>query len=273
MVAQNAPEVGYDRRAQIYDVEYATTVDHDFLRSLVTDQVESVLEIPCGAGRNLPWLIDSGRRTVCADLEPGMVDKVRQRAQRAGATGRISAVTANMCTFDLRRTFDLVLVPQEAFQLIESAEDAYRALVQLRRHLSPHGVLLLDLHTFTIDSTPGVPALPDYYDPEFPDGVVVEEWKRPLKDGGWLTRARTQLPAEEHMQIDYHYRLDQGGVRDEWRSTIRLRRYTRQSVLDLATRAGLRVERTARDYRGTEWEPGAARMITLLRLDDRRTAT
>ncbi|MDI3418013.1 class I SAM-dependent methyltransferase [Streptomyces luteolus] len=260
-----APEAGYEQRAQFYEVEYRTTVDQAFLSSLVTDSVTSILEIPCGSGRNTDWLISTGRAVTCADLEPAMVERVRERIMAAGAGDRLTAVQGDMCELDLGRRFDLILVPQEAFQLVAGAGDAERALDRLTRHLAPDGTLLLDLYSFSQDGRDGS-ALPDYFDPEVPDGKPVTEWRRQLQPSGWLERSRLQRAEGAHMRVDYSYRRGEGDtVHERWQSSIRLRRYSREQVEKLVGGAGLRIERMLRDYSGTPWVPGSARMITLLR--------
>jgi SAM-dependent methyltransferase len=262
------PEVGYGERARFYEVEYRTAVDQGLLASLVSKTAGPVLEIPCGAGRNLDWLIAAGRETVCADIEPAMVERVAERIAAVGADDRVTAVRADMRDLDLGRDFGLALVPQEAFQLVDAPGDAERALARLARHLAPGGTLMLDLHTFRAESPPGEldSPLPDYFDPTIPDGRPVTEWRRNVRPSGWLERSRRQYDEGTRVRVDYHYRLGEGErVREEWRSSVRLRRYNRREVEDLAAGVGLRITRMARDYSGAPWRPGAARMITLLR--------
>ncbi|MFH9426357.1 class I SAM-dependent methyltransferase [Streptomyces sp. NPDC017529] len=266
-----APDTGYRRRAHFYDVEYRTTEDHGYLQRLVTDRVRSILEIPSGSGRNADWLIAAGRRVVCADLEPGMVDQVRARIEKAAAQDRVTAVQADMRELDLPERFDLILVPQEAFQLLHEPGDAERALPRLASHLRPGGTLLLDLHTFDSDGSRAgsrardVSPLPDYFDPRLAEGRVVTEWRRPVPPTGWLERARSQHSEGSRMRIVYDYRFGEGDRElDRWTSSIRMRRYTADGIADLAARSGLRIQRMALDYAGTPWVPGAARMVTHL---------
>ncbi|MBM4792849.1 class I SAM-dependent methyltransferase [Streptomyces sioyaensis] len=273
---RSARQGGYVERARFYEVEYRTTVDQEFLKGLVTDKVQSVLEIPCGAGRNLDWLLATGRQVLCADLEPAMVQRVGERIAAAGATDRATAAQADLRKLDFGRRFDLILVPQEAFQLVEAPGDAEQALSALARQLAPGGTLLLDLHTFAADKHDRRdkqdrhhqnPALPDYFDPAIEDGTLFHEWRRTLQGPRWLERSRRQHDeGGARTRIDYHYRLGEDErVLDRWESWIRLRRYTREEIAGLAGQAGLRIAGMARDYSGTPWTPGAARMITLLR--------
>lgn len=267
--AESVPCVDYAERARFYEVEYRTDIDRPFLRSLLTPEVRSVLEIPCGAGRNLDWLADSGRQVVCADIEPAMVERVRERITAAGAGERVSAVIADLCELDLGRRFDLILVPQEAFQLLAEPGQAERALHRLAQHLTRDGTLLLDLHTFRADR-PGVRSpLPDYFDPAVPAGELTVEWTRPVDGRRWLSRARRQHDEGTAVRVEYHYQLGAGNrLISSWQSEIRLRRHTLGELRSLAAHAGLRVTQVASGYDGTPHTPGAARLVTLLRPAD-----
>jgi hypothetical protein len=64
-------------------------------------------------------------------------------AHRAVVAGEV----ADMRTFDLGQSFDLVLVPREALQLLPPNEGA-QALARLADHTAPGGLLFLDLATF-----------------------------------------------------------------------------------------------------------------------------
>ncbi|CQR59554.1 class I SAM-dependent methyltransferase [Streptomyces leeuwenhoekii] len=263
--AEAAPSVEYAERARFYEVEYRTDIDRPFLRALLTPEVGSVLEIPCGAGRNLDWLAVSGRQVVCADIEPAMVERVRERITAAGAGERVSAVVADLCELDLGRRFDLILVPQEAFQLLAEPGQAERALHRLAQHLTDDGTLLLDLHTFQADRSGEQSPLPDYFDPAIPAGELTVEWTRPVDGHRWLSRARRQYDEGTVVRVEYHYQLGTGDrLIRSWRSRIRLRRHTLGELRSLAARSGLCVTRVASDYDGTPHTPGAARLVTLL---------
>lgn len=265
-VGQAPPrQVGYEERARYYEVEYQARNDQGFLRSLVTGDVRAILEIPCGAGRNLGWLMETGRDVVLADLEPMMVRRVQDRVRRAGATDRVRCVVADLRTLDLDTRFDLILVPQEAFQLLTGTADAVAALTQLGKHLRPAGRLLVDLHSFTADPHDEPDATLDYFDPGQPDGVVIPEWTRPVPDGH-LTRQRTQWQEGSTVRIRYSYRLRSRDGTDagSWQSEVTLRRYPLFEFSRVASRAGLEVVSARRNYAGDPYESGSARAVVLL---------
>jgi SAM-dependent methyltransferase len=261
-------QVDYAGRARYYEVEYQAKNDQLFLRSLVTDRVRAILEIPCGTGRSLGWLAETGREIVLADLEPEMVRRAQERVRQLGVTGRVRCVVADLRTIHLGRRFDLVLVPQEAFQLLSGTVDAVAALSQLRRHLRPGGTLVVDLHSFAADPHAEPDAALDYFDPGQPDGVMIPEWTRPVADGQ-LTRQRTQWQRGSTVRIGYSYTLrgPDGTAADSWQSEVVLRRYRLPEFSALATRAGLRVRQVLRNYAGHPYLPGSARAVVLLATD------
>ena len=120
----DARRITYKERAEFYEIEYATDVDQAFLYSLVTADVHSLLEIPAGVGRNLSWLHATGRLVVVADRERAMVQQLSTHIQNRGAADAILPVVADMCDLSLGRIFDLILVPQGAFQLLLNSQDA-----------------------------------------------------------------------------------------------------------------------------------------------------
>lgn len=257
--------IGYAERAAFYATEYATTVDHDFLKCLVTRGVRSILEIPAGVGRNLDWLAATGREVVMADLEPEMIRRLSERIAEQGAGDRVSALVADMRSVDLDRTFDLVLVPQGGIQLLSDERDAARALALLRRHLAPLGTLLVDLATFEAGPEEEDEARPAYFDPAVPNGLLVDEWVRRLPEGGTLTRRRTQHLDRSALTTTFFYTIETAeGGSEETSFVMVSRRYEYERVVALVDGAGLAVRRVCRSYRGDPYESVGHRMIFVL---------
>lgn len=253
--------VTYAERARYYDVEYDETVDQVFLRGLITDGVGTVLEIPCGAGRNVEWLSRTGRRVTLADLEPLMVERVKERIRDLGASSRVLSTVADMRHLALSQRFDLIFVPREAFQLLTDRRDALSAVRSFRRHLTPSGRLFIDLSTFIPDRFGEHDLYPSYFDPEKPSGRCIEEWSRELPDGGTLTRSRIQRAEGDTVSAEYFYEVRGGGASDRWRSEARLKRYDLGQISRLLEEEGMKTVRAFRNYRGAPYAPGAARIL------------
>ncbi len=257
--------ISYAERAAFYETEYSTTADHAFLETLVTPDVRAILEVPAGVGRNLDWLAASGREVVMADLEPAMIDRLRERVTDRGALERVTALVADMRYLSLPRRFDLIIVPQGGLQLLPGPEDALTALGTLRPHLHATGRLVLDLATFEGGVDGDEDARPAYFDPTVPNGQLVHDWTRPLPDGRALTRCRTQHLEPDTLTTTFFYRLaGTDGTVEESSFAMGSRRYQHEQLMLLADTVGLSVERVCRNYRGDPYLGSGHRMIFVL---------
>lgn len=260
-------EIGYRERAAFYAVEYQDSGDRAFLESCVTPEVETILEVPCGAGRNALWLAATGRQVVAADIEAEMLDALAARFPGAKCPENLETALCDMRDFDLGRRFDLILVPREAIQVLDSEADVAATLATLRRHLSETGRLVIDLASFG-SLKPGTPEslLPSYFDPRVADGMTVEEWARPLGDGRTLARSRRQWDlGAEGVRVELSYELHATGVsKQRWRSAMTLRRYSASRFRALAGDAGLSVHALHGDYERKPYAGGDARLIFVL---------
>ena len=260
--------ITYKERAQFYQTEYATDVDQVFLQSLVTADVHSILEIPAGVGRNIPWLHATGRSIVVADRETAMVEQLSTRIQAIGAADHIQPVVADMCDLSLCRVFDLILVPQGAFQLLPNQRDVLRALHGFRRHLALGGRLLIDLATFQASVSDDGHIRPSYYDPSIPNGQLVAEWTRVLQAGGSLARSRIQHMQEEMLTTTFYYTLrDRDNQEEHLTFIMRSRRYSYEQFLTLCRHAGLIPLHIYRNYARDPYLSVGHRMIFLLECD------
>lgn len=257
--------VTYRERAAFYEVEYREDVDQAFLRSLVTDEVDSILEIPCGAGRNAGWLAETGRFVVCADVEPAMIEQLERRGRDLGIEDRIHATVADMRDLNLGRTFDLILVPREAFQLLTDDGEALRALKALCEHLTSNGTLLIDLCKFSTDDHGDRSTYPDYFDPKVEDGQLIFEWSRTLGSGEQLTRSRIQHREDGDVKIEYFYTItSRGEIVYRWDSEIWLRSYSYGGFAALLNKASLGICEAYRNYSMAPYTPGSSRIIALI---------
>ena len=258
--------IGYRERAAFYDLEYTTTADHEFLIDSTAPPVRSLLEIPCGVGRNALRLARPGLRLVAVDIEPEMIDGLRQRTQGEPRFSTLEAVVGDLRSLALGETFQRIVVPREAFQLLTEPEDAHAALVHLRDHLDAEGIMIVDLAHFRTgtDTEPGLQ--PDYFDPSLPEGQVLVEWEGHLPSGAHVTRSRQQLvPTARRRLVRYHYDVRwPDGRHEAWTTDVPLLLYEYDEFIELAHRAGLEARAVYRDYRRRPHGPGAVRMISLL---------
>ncbi|HEU5217611.1 MAG TPA: class I SAM-dependent methyltransferase [Gemmatimonadales bacterium] len=256
--------IGYRERAWFYRIEEPNTADRAFLSQLVTRDVRSILEIPCGAGRNFDWLSRTKRRIVLVDKEPRMVEQVAGRIRALSRPARIRTLVADMRSLVLRERFDLIIVPQEAFQLIPR-RDALGALRRLRSHLTRRGRLVVDVAVFDPAAIRDRSACPGYYDPGIPDERLVPEWTRRLPEGGSLARSRTQRHSRRRLTVEFRYTVKQAHRAEQrLRTVLHLQRYTREELVGLARRAGLGCRAVYGSHSGQPYQEGSGRMILIL---------
>ena len=258
-------------RATFYEVEYNTSADHRWFKHLLQEGVQTVLEIPCGVGRNLDCWLGTGRQVVMADLEPAMVARLTQRIEAHGPEAKrfLTPAVANMCSFYLPHTFELIVVPQGGFQLLQSEEEALAALHQFHLHLAPQGLVSIDLATFQAGPAEDEAIRPSYFNSQAPNGVLCHDWTRELPTGGTLSRAHTQWLTEEELQTHFFYTrsIPHPTAEAERRQdtlVIQSRRYTKECFLALARRANFRTIAVYRNYDGASYEGWGYRMIFLL---------
>lgn len=260
--------VGYDDRAEYYAVEYREDVDHGFLQGMVREAGGAVLEMPCGAGRNLDCLAAVANRVVGVDLEPAMLKAARRRLAAALDAATVVLHAGDMRTLHLDETFDLVIVPREAIQLLDDDTDVRATLASGARHLRRGGRMIVDLAMVGAPGPHAAGLTPDYYDPDVPDGVCVSEWTRSLGDREWLTRWRVQQhDAGGGVRITFHYRRSRGDRADaagavaSWSSEIRLQHHDVEKVASLARANHLSPLAVYGDYSGNPYRDGQIRAV------------
>jgi SAM-dependent methyltransferase len=136
--------------ARLYDAEY-DGIDADLGFYLDHLAPGSVIELACGTGRLAVTLSRQGRSVVGLDAAPAMIARARQHPEP------VEWVVADMADFSLGRTFGNIVIPFSGLAFLSSIEVRLRCLACCRKHLSPNGLLILDLmnsETPTGNSTP-----------------------------------------------------------------------------------------------------------------------
>lgn len=103
---------------------------------------DTVLDIGCGPGFftiPLARLVGETGRVVAVDIQSGMLDRTRRRAEKAGLAARIRLVKADETGLHLEGAADLALV----FWMAHEVEDLDRLFAEILAALRPDGRLLL----------------------------------------------------------------------------------------------------------------------------------
>ncbi len=143
----------YDVRAEAVIAGSPVDGDVAFYRGLAGETGGPVLDVGCGTGRVAVPLGADGHDVVGVDLSAPMlrIAEQRRRALASDVAARLSFVQADMRTLDVGRQFPLVVTPSRVFQFLLTSEAQREALLALRAHLRPEGLLVLDLFDPLLD--------------------------------------------------------------------------------------------------------------------------
>ena len=120
-------------------------------RQRVEHEGGSILELGCGTGRITTRLAQEGFSVVGLDASAEMLHVARTKA---ADPGRVRWVLADMRSFDLEETFDLVLIPGHSFQFMITPDDQAACLRSIRNHLAPGGTLVVHLDHMGSENVP-----------------------------------------------------------------------------------------------------------------------
>jgi hypothetical protein len=198
---------GFEPISDFYGIDYTDTSDHVFLKHLASAADPGhLLEIPCGAGRNVATLLAAtSRRVTFADIAQGMVSQAAQRIPPSERS-RAKAVVADIRMLGRRDEFDLVICPREAFQLLRPSE-ASLALESFAASLVDDGLVAIDLFDFSRGPVSSADTPPDYFSPQ--DHGWVEDWTRAdAAREQTVTRRRRQTRTDggAHFELRYAVR-------------------------------------------------------------------
>jgi len=175
----------YDAMASAYAADNSTSPYNAFYERPATMAILGkvdglrVLEVGCGAGLLTTWLVDQGAAVTAMDVSPAMLDLARRSVGR-----RAELVLADLAVplpFETG-SFDIVV----ASLVLHYVRDWEAALREIRRALSPNGVVVFSTHHPTMDWMVSSPE--DYFALKQVTetwtiggrGFEVSFWRRPL---------------------------------------------------------------------------------------------
>jgi SAM-dependent methyltransferase len=136
----------FDTLARYYDWEHAAFQDDVAMYLGFAKRTGGpILELACGTGRLLRPLLADGLRVVGVDSSGEMLARARQELARGGLAEAAELHQADMRDFALAERFRLAFVALDSFGLLRRRSDQHAALVRIREHLVPGGLLVLDL--------------------------------------------------------------------------------------------------------------------------------
>lgn len=148
-----------DRAVIWHEVEcHAYAADLPLWRELAERERGPILDVGAGTGRVALDLAAAGHEVVALDLDPVLLAEIEG----------VETVVADAQSFDLGRSFGLIVVPMQTIQLLA---DRRAFLAAARRHLSPGGLCAVAIADALEAFDPGTPGLPQ------PDVAEIEGWR------------------------------------------------------------------------------------------------
>jgi SAM-dependent methyltransferase len=104
-----------------------------------------ILELGCGTGRVLIPLARQGYRVTGIDASAAMLERARNKIAEEDLDERVTLVEQEMRKLELGEQFNLAIAALNSFAHLHTTDEQLAALAQIRRHLNPGGLLVLDM--------------------------------------------------------------------------------------------------------------------------------
>jgi glycine/sarcosine N-methyltransferase len=185
-----------------------------------------IADVACGIGTQLVGLMRLGYRVTGSDISARAVLRARRECSAVGI--RAALLVADMRSLPLRDSCaDGVVCADNALPHLLADSDAQAALAQMRRVLRPGGTAIVTIRDYDrVLADPPAATLPQVYSSGAERVISFQLWT--WREGG--------IYDLEHFQI----REYADGTRATERRTAAYRAYTRATLTELASAAGLR---------------------------------
>ena len=131
----------YDNREIIKD-------DLDFYVDYANKTKGAILELASGTGRVSLYLAEkTGRLIECIELSEHMLNKFKEklRSKNKILKDNIYIYNMDMSNFDLKKTFEYIIIPWRALQWLPTQEKTEDCLNCVYKHLSVNGIFIFDI--------------------------------------------------------------------------------------------------------------------------------
>jgi SAM-dependent methyltransferase len=199
----------------------------------------SILDCACGTGIDLAQLAKAGRRVVGSDKSRGMLERAKEYLTDRGIAVPLVQSEWSELPDRIAGSFDLVLCTGNSISHCMSRDEMARSVRGMAEMLSPSGTLMISWRNWDriVEEKPRFWVLNSY----------VQENVRIIPIYIWDLKGM-----DEVAQLDILFVRDSEGEVTHSTSTIRLRPFGRQQLLDSLHEAGLRETRITLD-RDESW--------------------
>ena len=138
---------------------------------------DPILELACGTGRVTVPLARQGFKMTGLDNSEAMLNEARRKSSAANV--EIEWIEADMCDFDLAKTFSLIILPNNTLCHLLSLDDFEACLASVKKHLARGGKFVVDVFVPKVELLVEVPGerfpFSEYDDPDGRGRIVVTE--------------------------------------------------------------------------------------------------
>jgi SAM-dependent methyltransferase len=235
----------YDPLADLYDLEYAHDYDLPFWLALAEREVGPIVEWGAGTGRLAVPLAAAGHNVTAVELSEEMVG----RGKRKGST--VAWVVGDMRSAQAVCAFN-------SFLCLTSLDDALTFLRNARDHLSPGGLLSIEVSAFSPEELvdpPGGPELRHDFTRALPDGRL---------DRLSVSRydAASQLM---QMRLFYEWYDASGALENRRAHDLTIRIVGRDELLLMLRLSGFELEAVYGGFEGEPFTPAIDHLVVLAR--------
>lgn len=249
--------IDYDSIAEIYDLYANADYDIAFFVSEVQKVKGPVLELMAGTGRVSVPLLKAGAKLTCVDGSQGMLDVLSRKLTSGGLHADVRL--ADVRHLDLPPSFELAVLPFQAFMELVSEDDRRKTLGAVAAALLPGGRFICTLHNPELRRASV-------------DGVVRAVGAYPVDDGVLVVSGFEQGgdPVVRRHQFFEHFGQDGRLI---WKQLLAME-FTlvgRAEFEGMARSAGFRVASLYGSYERAEFDPATSAYMIWVLKQDRRT--
>lgn len=129
--------------SEITDVSSQNQIEVDAYVKIAKKYSGKILELGSGSGHISLKLADEGYDVTCLEIHRDMIHLHKQRLTEKTAE-RTKIILGDMCHFDLKEKFDLIIAPNNVTEYIMNGSEFIDMLESVKKHLTDLGVFVIE---------------------------------------------------------------------------------------------------------------------------------
>lgn len=225
------------RLVALYDLDSPWSPDRTFYFKLAGAPPISILDLGCGTGILSLAYAGAGHRVTGVDPSSEML----RRAREKDPNHTVDWIMSSAQRFRSEKRFDLIVMTGHAFQVLQTDADVLATFDTMRNHLAPEGRIVFESRNPAIDWTK-----------DWNYRVVLDSPEGRVIESRRLIERRNDLLSFE---LTYEF-VDETLV-----SASTLRFLSRNEIVELLSRSGLRVVKLLGDWNETPFNASTSREV------------